>query len=405
MFEHEEEPFFLQSRRPYFFMMGLSATIFYGILWRYFLPQPYENFIFRGMLAALIIFNWYLRYTLRVRVSVKNIMFYAHFIGIGCFIFTMYIRNGAQNMVWAGTSVCGIYLIFGAMRFYTGIIVLLASALISLAVSTVLWGPKMVFVWSTDHSAFSFIVLFAVATAYNLASNRDIVDKAKSVGAQTAIAVLAHEVRSPLFALRAGLYNIHARLLHTDKESVEFGLLENLTRRIDDVNGVLNFHLKNLQLSQNEKYKLAIERVRVEEVVKDAFETLGIVSGDTPIELNIQPGFVMGNREGIRQIMINLIKNGVLAVRAVGGGRVVICAVPNSKSNEYTFSVEDSAGTLNAAEASQVFEPFVSFRKDQGIGIGLYASKLICRAMAATLAIKVTPKVSTVFSFCLPTAE
>jgi two-component system CAI-1 autoinducer sensor kinase/phosphatase CqsS len=398
-FDIEQEPFFQETVSPGFFVFGITGTIVYGILWTVVWPQPFESPTLRFILTIFLLISWRVRYNPNVPRKIRDFALYGLWFYCVSFFYFMYFANGTGNMVWAASLICITYMIFGALRLTTATIIFTLSAVASMLAAVFVFGKDAIRLSSSFESLLA-VLAFALASAYHATSRRQILDRVKSSGAMTAIAVLAHEVRSPLFALRSGLSNIQSKMEVSDPGCVEYELLQRLIRRIDDVNGTLNLHLENLRFSNTTANVLPRQSVSTADVIRDAIETYGTIPPEIELDLDIDTSFVTGNQDGIRQVLINVIRNGIGAIRTVGGGKLYVKC---KRHNQIMyFSVADTAGTLSIKEADNIFTPFSSFRSSSGIGVGLFASKLICEAMGSSISVHITPGVLTTFKFALP---
>lgn len=73
-----------------------------------------------------------------------------------------------------------------------------------------------------------------------------------------------------------------------------------------------------------------------------------------------------------KQVVLNLLVNAkdILATRKIYNPRIAITIEKNS------ISIEDNAGGIKLENIEKIFEPYFS-TKEEGLGIGLYMSKLI----------------------------
>ena len=85
---------------------------------------------------------------------------------------------------------------------------------------------------------------------------------------------------------------------------------------------------------------------------------------------------ICGDRQMIHQVLINLVKNSIEAVRGRRKKEIRISAY--RQSNRTYIDVFDSGPGINPENAEQVFVPFFTTRKS-GSGIGLSLSKQIMR--------------------------
>lgn len=385
------------------FFLALFGHIGYWLLWKYAFPQPYESVPLRVVCVILVCWpivfrtrhfnqkwSWYYVYA----IFVINVPFFFTF---------MYLANGVENRVWQMSLVCAIYLTFFCFKVSAAVVSFVLGAGIALA--AIHFHPVGKFQDSQILASLDVLPIFAFAlmTALAVARNRDNRIQASLEGAWHALAVLAHEVRSPLFALRAGLHPIAASDELRGEQSM---FVRRMLRRIDDMNGIINLHLDNLRRTTAHE-PINCDPVAVIDVVSEAIETVDADLVGTTITLRTaQPCTVAGDAAGIRQIIVNLLKNAKTAVLAessgTGGGNIHIDVIQDGK--RCVVSVEDSAGSLSQVATHKLFSPFYSTSKKGGIGMGLYASRMIARQMGGDLTVACTPGKFTRFSLELRTA-
>ncbi|MCI0468650.1 MAG: ATP-binding protein, partial [Nitrospirae bacterium] len=183
---------------------------------------------------------------------------------------------------------------------------------------------------------------------------------------------VAHELRTPLSAIRGELEGMIDGLFPSDKghlESLyaETGRLKNILDGIED-------------LSRTEAQCLMIEKIQIElgpflQNIVDRFLKLYIDKG-AALELHVDEGLIVkASPDSIAQIIINLLSNALKASEE--GGRVIVNAF--KKASEIIIEVVDSGCGIKKDELPLVFERFYK-TMDGGLGLGLAISKEIAEA-------------------------
>jgi nitrogen fixation/metabolism regulation signal transduction histidine kinase len=104
---------------------------------------------------------------------------------------------------------------------------------------------------------------------------------------------------------------------------------------------------------------------------------------------------VLGDFQLIEQVLINLIKNSIHAVRITEEPEIVLIA---DKTDEHTIiKVSDNGCGIKQHEMDEIFVPFYSTR-EYGTGIGLSLSKEIMWRHGGMIFVKSDPGVETVFT-------
>ncbi|HSL60405.1 MAG TPA: ATP-binding protein, partial [Desulfotignum sp.] len=81
----------------------------------------------------------------------------------------------------------------------------------------------------------------------------------------------------------------------------------------------------------------------------------------------------------LQQMFINLLLNAVESMNGEGTLRVSGRAVTEGACDHYCIMIEDSGKGIPADRRRQVFDPFFTRGKTQGVGLGLFLARRIAR--------------------------
>ncbi len=131
------------------------------------------------------------------------------------------------------------------------------------------------------------------------------------------------------------------------------------------------------------------ERVDLESLVDDVLELVKPACEHGKIALAFQRCperlAVWGETESLRELVINLILNGMEAAHRRGDGSPqVVVELAKSGSEKALVRVMDSGPGPDAAASQRLFEPFVS-GKPEGTGLGLYVARQVAEAHRGTI--------------------
>ena len=126
------------------------------------------------------------------------------------------------------------------------------------------------------------------------------------------------------------------------------------------------------------------ERVELETLIRDVLDLVRPACEHGKIDLAFrrlaQPLAVFGEAESLRELLINLILNGVEAAqRNSGGSPQVVVELDRTEDAKAVIRVMDSGPGPDPAASQRLFEPFVS-GKPEGTGLGLYVARQIAEA-------------------------
>lgn len=225
----------------------------------------------------------------------------------------------------------------------------------------------------------------------------------QQVASRTASAI-AHELNQPLAAISAysevalQALNDHATNPDVLKRALE-GCVAQAQRAGTSLHELLAF------LQQGE---LITERFDLNETVKEA---LSIARGDGYKEfqpvLNLEQNLpaVLANRIQVKKVLVNLLRNGVEAMRGanVATSAITVTVRTNKNMNMGHVTVQDSGPGVCEDIAKRLFEPFFT-TKPTGIGMGLAISRALIEANGGQLWLEQNTKAGATFHFTLPFA-
>ena len=188
---------------------------------------------------------------------------------------------------------------------------------------------------------------------------------------------LAHELRNPLFIIRASAESMRRK--HTDSAD----LAEDIIEEVDRVNDILSRLLDLGRPLSAEKRHVDLASM-LDDVVSLARKTL------TPERsVKLEPGrpeaacTVEGDHSFLRQAFTNLIANACEAVE--GPGEVSVTAA-HTGASEVEVEIRDTGIGIRDEDLPHIFEPFFT-RKPSGTGLGLCATKKILDIHGATISV------------------
>jgi signal transduction histidine kinase len=216
-------------------------------------------------------------------------------------------------------------------------------------------------------------------------------------------ASLAHELNQPLTAI---LSNAQAalRLLASDKadladiRDILGDIVEDDKRAAEVIHRLRGFLKKsNLELSPLDIGELVSQVARL--VSSDA------IIRNVSIRLELTPGLppVCGDRVQLQQVILNLLMNGLDAMRESSEGErtLVVRTLGADHAASVVVAVEDSGMGIDEADLEHVFHAFYT-TKPEGLGMGLAIARSIVEAHGGRLEARNNPGRGATFSFTLP---
>lgn len=202
------------------------------------------------------------------------------------------------------------------------------------------------------------------------------------------LANISHEIRTPLNGTIGAAQLLSSQAL--SEEQCE------LVRIIDSCGRALLSIIEDvLDISRIEAGLLTVasETFLLEEVVDEAIDAVYVPARTKSIDIHhrsdSQGHYVSGDRDRVRQVLINLLGN---AVKFSGRGCVTI-DVRRQADQRVVVSVIDQGQGIPVSEQSRIFERFQQIdgsarRVQGGAGLGLAISKLLIEMMGGSIGVR-----------------
>jgi PAS domain S-box-containing protein len=215
-------------------------------------------------------------------------------------------------------------------------------------------------------------------------------------------ASLAHEVNQPIAAAVTNA-NTCLRWLARDSPDVNEAreaasrMVKTVSRAAEIVSRVRTLFRKGAPQR---------EWVEVNEVIREMLLLLRSETSRYSISLRTElaPDLpqVMADRVQLQQVIMNLMLNGVEALREANGTRELAVKSARTGAEQLVISVSDTGVGLPSGQADQIFNAFFT-TKPNGTGMGLPISRSIVESHGGRLWAAANPGSGTTFFFSLPT--
>lgn len=218
---------------------------------------------------------------------------------------------------------------------------------------------------------------------------------------------MSHELRTPLNAILgfAQLLKMSSAEPLGEEQWARVDVLERAGRHLLAlVNDVLD-----LSRIEAGSLPMAIEPLPIGDALDAAVALVSNQAADAQLHLLCtppEPGLcVQGDAVRLRQILVNLLSNGVKYNQP--GGRVMVEAM--ALEHEVVITVSDSGCGMSEAQLSHLFEPFNRLGAErtsiEGTGIGLVIVKRLVELMHGRIEVSSRPGAGTQFRVWLPRAD
>jgi heavy metal sensor kinase len=224
---------------------------------------------------------------------------------------------------------------------------------------------------------------------------------------RTFVANAAHELRSPLAAMRTAV----EVALQRDRSSAEYREL--LADLIEECIGLGNLINHLLLLAEGDAGLLHADgEVRLDELIRRSVDMFQGIAEQRGVTLRCEAEkavAVRGNRVHLREVIHNLIDNALKFTPS--GGNVTVEVTPPSDGELVQLRVRDTGEGIAAADLSKVFERFYRADKSRqraqpisGHGLGLSICQAIVRSYGGEIAVASALGKGTTVTVSLPAA-
>ncbi len=220
---------------------------------------------------------------------------------------------------------------------------------------------------------------------------------------------LAHELRTPIFTVQGYVDTLLNGAL--DDPSVNKKFLGNANKGIDRLVRLVD-DLDEISKLESGRIPIIQESFVIQDLVKEVFDELSMKARDKNIQLLVKKGTeraleVYADKPKIRQVIVNLIENGVKYGHDYGS---VTAGCYEVDDKHIYIEISDDGPGISEEHLPRIFERF--YRADRsrsreigGTGLGLAIVKHIIEAHGQTVNVRSTLNVGSSFGFTLEKAE
>jgi len=231
-------------------------------------------------------------------------------------------------------------------------------------------------------------------------------DEASPDGLDDSIRLLAHQLKSPVNAIRSLLDGISQGLAGEISPQAAL-LVQRAARRADEARNLIADLLDYQALTRPEAiHREEIDAAALASQVVAEFQrpaTDGGIALDAAIPEGVE-AWVRGNRRSLEQALSNLVENAVKYTPP--DGKVTVAVDPTAAPESLAIRVSDTGPGILPEDLPHLFEPFFRSSRHRatvaGTGLGLALARRILQAHGGTLGVEPGFGGGSVFTMSLP---
>ena len=213
---------------------------------------------------------------------------------------------------------------------------------------------------------------------------------------------VSHELRTPIFAIQGYIETLLDGAIND--ENVNKSFLQKANHHTINLNNLLN-DLINISMIESGQMLMSFRYFNVHEFLEGIIHELKPAAAKKNLELNLvhfDPQLqLFGDKQRLKQVMINLIQN---ALKYTEAGNVDVGVIEDENTGK--IFVRDTGIGISGNDINRIFERFYRVDKDRsremgGTGLGLAIVKHIIEAHGSKIGIVSNLGKGSEFSFCL----
>jgi PAS domain S-box-containing protein len=211
---------------------------------------------------------------------------------------------------------------------------------------------------------------------------------------------IAHEIRNPLVGIGSTASLLRDEFEPSDPRRTDLDVILNETRRLDRiVNQIIDYARPR---------ELAPVVFNLIDIVQEVLKLLdaSIAGRDIVVNKTLHPMLppLQADRDQIKQVLLNVIQNGIEAMDMREQRHLSIAAFESRRGEErgIVLTVGDTGAGISPHDLPQVFQPFFTTGKYKGTGLGLAICRNIIEAHAGDIQLTSQPGHGTTVRIWLP---
>lgn len=280
-------------------------------------------------------------------------------------------------------------LIFASLVFWTNTVIVVGTLLVQGEVKQI----EFMLVFYIITWICLIVVMIIIQNVDQRLILREELQQAEKLNVISQLAAsVAHEVRNPMTSVRGFLQLMvddnHLKTQHKNYIEIAINELDHAQSIINDYLSLARPHTDELSpINISDEVKKTIE-------LMTSYSNIQNITIDTAIEDEL---FIKGNKNEIKQVLVNIIKNGIEAMDI--GGTLTVRTYESM--GEVKIEIIDSGKGMTKGQLKKLGTPFYT-TKEKGTGVGLTISFQLVQAMRGKIKIESEQGKGTTFTLQFP---
>jgi len=211
----------------------------------------------------------------------------------------------------------------------------------------------------------------ASSVLYSLQVQQDRLDKEKFFILGRTASMIVHDIKGPLTTMQGFVHLLEGDLVSPEREKYTHLVLAEINRLLEMIEELLFF--------STGKVHLKLEAIEMETLLRDCLGLFSVSFEKEQIEsrLNVSRGCSLyGDYQKLKKALLNILYNARENLKVSHGHRRLDIGA-RSEDGLVEIKIGNNGNPIPAEIASRIFDPFFSYNKEDGTGLGLTICKNI----------------------------
>jgi signal transduction histidine kinase len=243
-----------------------------------------------------------------------------------------------------------------------------------------------------------------VASLQNIS---DELEKEELLAWKKLLHVITHEIMNSVTPMKTLSYSLHTSFAGNEnpvkKEEFTDQDISDLREGLNAINTRIS-GLEHFVESYRKLYKIpepSLDYISIQKILEETKSLFRKELEEKTVEFTIsghEVRQILADKEMIAQVLINLVKNAVEAIRDSENPKIEITVLQDNQ--ETAIRISDNGSGMNEEELQNCFIPFYTTKED-GSGIGLYYSRMIALLHKGNLTVQSELEAGSTFTLTL----